>query len=96
MAEQETLDEEWERSEEALRRLQIATPSSTPSPTPTPIPTPNINQGGSSSGQIYEEGPKPVDFIDSALSDTLQNPQERMNILKFENKILHFVKSRFV
>ena len=77
-------EEEWQRSEEALRRLQI--------------PPPSTNQGNNinNSGQIYEESPRADDSIDSALRDTLQNPQERMNILKFENKILHFVKSRCV
>jgi hypothetical protein len=85
---EENLDEEWQRSEEALKRLQIGVP--------TPTPPPTITPGTQASGQIFEEGPKSDDFIDPALSDTLQNPQERMNILKFENKILHFVKSRFV
>lgn len=79
---QENLDEEWERSELALKRMQIGNP------------LPSVKQGGNSNGQIYEEPPKVDDFIDPALSETLQNPQERMNLLKFENKILHFVKSK--
>lgn len=79
---QENLDDEWERSEESLKKLQIG------------APPPSVQQSSNSSGQIYEEAPKEDDFIDPALSDTLQNPQERMNLLKFENKILHFVKSK--
>lgn len=86
---EENIDEEWQRSEEALRHLQIGEASqSLPAP-------PNQRNNVNNSGQIFDESPKVPDFIDSALSDTLQNPQERMNILKFENKILHFVKSRF-
>mmetsp|Transcript_9480 Transcript_9480/g.17757 ORF Transcript_9480/g.17757 Transcript_9480/m.17757 type:complete len:476 (-) Transcript_9480:129-1556(-) len=79
---QENLDDEWERNEESLKRMQIG------------APPPSVQQSSNSNGQIYEEAPKEDDFIDQALSDTLQNPQERMNLLKFENKILHFVKSK--
>jgi len=108
------MEEEWLRSEEALRKLHVShsttsrrdfttnepptkekPPSIQTSYTPTPI-TPS----SSHVGLIYEEKPpSPIQYanempIDAALSDTLQNPQERMNLLKFENKILHFVKSK--
>ena len=121
---QESLDDEWERSEEALRKLQINSPSpplpsSIPypvvqksgnpggqiyddrTPVPVPVPRPVQQHGNTSSGQIYEDPQhqpvrsSPDEYIDSALTDTVQNPQERMNLLKFENKILHFVKSRW-
>lgn len=79
---QENLEDEWERNEESLKNLHIG------------VPPPSVQQSSNNSGQIYEEAPREDDFIDPALSDTLQNPQERMNLLKFENKILHFVKSK--
>lgn len=79
---QENLEDEWERNEESLKNLHIG------------VPPPSVQQSSNNSGQIYQEAPREDDFIDPALSDTLQNPQERMNLLKFENKILHFVKSK--
>ena len=95
--EQQGDDEEWRRSEEALRRLNISCSSSTSANTVPPPPV-AAAQGGGGNEQIFIDTPVPHskgnDFIDDALSDTLQNPQERMNVLKFENKILHFVKSR--
>lgn len=87
-------DEEWERSELALKKLQIEPQindqviffnSSTTSST-------SNNLNNSNENEIIIDGPEAP--LNSALIDALQNPRERMNVLKYEDRILKFVKSK--
>lgn len=76
----ESVDDEWERSEKALKQLQIE-----PKIQDHALFFPNDNNpdDGGQEGQI-----------NTALIDALQNPRERMNVLKYEDRILRFVNSR--
>ena len=78
----ECTDEDWERSEEALKTLQIE---------------PHLaDQALFFSNPEDVTGDGPEGLINPALIDALQNPRERMNVLKYEDRILRFVKSRSV
>jgi hypothetical protein len=70
-------DEDWERSEEALKTLQIE----------PQLPEQALFFSNS-------PGDEPDGTINPALIDALQTPRERMNVLKYEDRILRFVKSR--
>jgi hypothetical protein len=77
----ECTDEDWERSEEALKKLQIE-----------PQLAEQALFFSNSENAAVEDGPEGP--INPALIDALQNPRERMNVLKYEDRILRFVKSR--
>lgn len=135
------LDDEWERSELALKKLQIepqindqaiffpstsststsssslsstSFPSSSSSSSSVNIRIISNNNGSNNSGsnngnitpittttttggvienEIMVDGPEAA--INSVLLDALQNPRERMNVLKYEDRILKFVKSKY-
>jgi hypothetical protein len=73
-----TEDDDWERSEQALKQLKIE---------------PQINEQAMffSSDETGGEG---EGVLNPALIDALQNPRERMNVLKYEDRILRFIKSQ--
>lgn len=109
------LDDEWERSEEALKKLQIEPQINEPgvffssSTTTTNITTTNASlttttttstSNTTSTTTTTTETTTEFTFdgpdapLTSVLIDALQNPRERMNVLKYEDRILKFVKSK--
>jgi hypothetical protein len=74
-----TEDDDWERSEQALKKLQIE---------------PQINEQAMFFPDDGAEGSGPEGSLNPALIDALQNPRERMNVLKYEDRILRFIKSK--
>lgn len=82
----ESIDDEWERSEQALKQLKIE----------PQLQDQAVFFPSSSTCEIGGDENGSNGLVNDALLDALQNPRERMNVLKYEDRILRFVKSRCV
>mmetsp|Transcript_1152 Transcript_1152/g.1865 ORF Transcript_1152/g.1865 Transcript_1152/m.1865 type:complete len:421 (+) Transcript_1152:89-1351(+) len=71
------IDDEWEKTEAALKNIKLG----------------DNRDGVQSYTQTSVSQLDDVSGIDSALMDALENPRERMNVLKYEDRIMRFVQS---